>query len=51
MGVRAHLIIVNDTKLSGTVYVLGARDVIQRELYRFEEWVHVNFIKFNEAKR
>ncbi|KAK4812363.1 hypothetical protein QYF61_018813 [Mycteria americana] len=38
------------TKLSGTVDTLEGRGGTQRDLDRLEEWVHVNLMKFNQAK-
>jgi len=39
----------DDNKLSGAAGSLEGTDPIQRDLERFEEWVHVNFMKFNKA--
>jgi len=38
------------TKLSGAVDLLEGQDTIHRVLDRLEEWVHVNFMRFNKAK-
>lgn len=40
----------NNTKLCGVVKMLEERGTILMNLDRFESWVHVNFMKFSEAK-
>ncbi|PKU36337.1 rna-directed dna polymerase from mobile element jockey-like [Limosa lapponica baueri] len=40
----------DDTKLCGPVTTLEGRDVIQRDLDRFERWVHAKVLKVNQAK-
>lgn len=39
----------DDSKLSAAVDSLKGRDSIQRDFDRFEEWVHVNIMKFNKV--
>lgn len=50
-GINSTLSIFTDnTKLCGVVKMLEERRTILRNLDRFESWVHVNFMKFSEAK-
>ena len=39
-----------DTKPCGAANRLKGRDVIQRDLVRFERWAHTNLMQFNSAK-
>lgn len=41
---------MDDTKLTSAVNILEGRDVIQKDLGRFEEWSNVKPLKFNGAK-
>ena len=42
--------LANDTKLSGAVYSLEGRNVIQRDLDRLQRWACANLMKFDKAK-
>jgi len=42
--------LTSDTKLCDVVNTLEGRDAIQRDLDRFERWVHSNLMKSNKAK-
>lgn len=39
-----------DTRLCGVVSMLQGRNPIQRDMDRFERWVHADLRKFNRAK-
>lgn len=40
----------NETKLSGAVDMTEEKDTIQRNVDNFEEWSHVNLMRFNKSK-
>lgn len=40
----------NDTKLNGAVDTSKVQDAIQRDLEKFKQWHHVNFMRFNSTR-
>jgi len=49
-GIECILNKFADTKMCGVVNTLEGRDVIQRDLDRFERWAHAHLVKLSKAK-